>query len=81
MSFDSCLLCDVIPLMTGNTLLVLNSAGDPFVPFVCQQLHSETITLAEDNIAVLQKIRSDLANLSERAPIHLVSAYSARCLP
>ncbi len=65
MSLHSCLLCDVVPLMTGDTLLVLNSAGDPFVPFVAQQLHPETITLAEDNIAVLPKVRLGLADLSK----------------
>jgi 16S rRNA (guanine1207-N2)-methyltransferase len=32
----------------------MNSAGDPFIPFASQQLHTGTITLAEDNIAVLQ---------------------------
>jgi 16S rRNA (guanine1207-N2)-methyltransferase len=65
MSLHSCLLCATVPLMTGDTLLVLNSAGDPFVPFVAQQSHAEMITLAEDNIAVLQGVRLSLTDLSK----------------
>ena len=63
MSFHSCLLCDTVPLRAGDALLVLNSAGEPFIPFVYQQLHTETITLAEDNIAVLQEACRVLADL------------------
>src|SRR4051812_27856705 len=66
MSFHSCLLCEIIPQITGDALLALNSAGDPFVPFASQQLHAETITLAEDNIAVLQEARLGLATLSQQ---------------
>jgi 16S rRNA (guanine1207-N2)-methyltransferase len=65
MSSHSCLLCGVVPLVSGNTLLVLNSAGDPFVPFINQHLHTEMITLAEDNIAILQEVRRNLAGLSK----------------
>ena len=68
MTFDSCLLCDVIPLETGNALLVLNSASDPFVHFVSQHLRAGVITLAEDNVAILQKVRSGLADLSREHP-------------
>jgi 16S rRNA (guanine1207-N2)-methyltransferase len=56
MSFQSCLLCDVIPPMAGDALLVLNSALDPVVPLVSRQLHTGKITLAEDNIAALQEV-------------------------
>lgn len=70
MSFHSCLLCDTVLLRAGDALLVLNSAADPFVPFASQQLHAETITLAEDNVAVLQKVYCTLADL------HKVPQYS-----
>jgi 16S rRNA (guanine1207-N2)-methyltransferase len=56
MSLHSCLLCDRVPLTTADALLVLNSAGDPFVPSAFQQVRTGTITLAEDNIAVLQAV-------------------------
>ena len=63
MSFHSCLLCETVPLSAGDALLVLNSAADPFVPFAFQQLETETFTLAQDNIAVLQEVRLALTNL------------------
>jgi 16S rRNA (guanine1207-N2)-methyltransferase len=65
MSHHSCLLCDTVSLVAGDALLVLNSAGDPFVPFASSQLHTGMITLAEDNVAVLQATGIDLADLSK----------------
>ena len=69
MSLHSCLLCDTVPLTTADALLVLNSAGDPFVPSAFRQLRTGTITLAEDNIAALQTLYRTLGlnfpNLSE----------------
>jgi 16S rRNA (guanine1207-N2)-methyltransferase len=64
MSSYSCLLCDVVPLMAEDALLVLNSAADPFIPFVSRQLQPAMITLAEDNIAILQEVRLGLADWS-----------------
>ena len=68
------LLCDTVQLATGDSLLVLNSAWDPFVLQAAQQLgaHGEQggkITLAEDNIASLQVALSALNSLfSEKRP-------------
>ena len=54
MSLQSCLLCETVLLQPHDTILVLNSAEDPFVPFAAQKIHAVTITLAEDNVAALQ---------------------------
>jgi 16S rRNA (guanine1207-N2)-methyltransferase len=51
MSLHSSLLCDIVPLNADEAVLVLNSAGDPFVPYAFRQLQGGMITLAEDNIA------------------------------
>ncbi len=50
---QSCLLCDTVQLATNDTVLVLNSAADPFVAFAHQRLRSGEVILAEDNITAL----------------------------
>lgn len=50
---QSCLLCDTVQLAANDTVLVLNSAADPFVTFARQQLRSGEVILAEDNITTL----------------------------
>ena len=51
---QSCLLCEIVQLTANTTLLVLNSAADPFVTLAQKQLRSKgTLILAEDNIATL----------------------------
>ncbi|GAC1560359.1 MAG: hypothetical protein NVS2B2_21660 [Ktedonobacteraceae bacterium] len=50
---QSCLLCETVQLTTHATLLVLNSAADPFVALAQKQLRKGIIILAEDNIITL----------------------------
>jgi len=50
---QSCLLCDTVQLTANDTVLVLNSAPDPFVIFARQQLRNGMVILAEDNITTL----------------------------
>ncbi len=50
---QSCLLCETVELTVSTTLLVLNSAADPFVAFAQKQLRKGTVILAEDNITTL----------------------------
>ncbi len=50
---QSCLLCEMVTLTPASTLLVLNSAPDPFVPFALKQLRRGMVLLAEDNITTL----------------------------
>ncbi|MHB8597502.1 MAG: methyltransferase [Ktedonobacteraceae bacterium] len=51
---QSQLLAKTVQLARDGHVLFLNSAADPFVPLVAQQVPAGTITLAEDNIAALQ---------------------------
>ncbi len=48
-----CLLCDTAQFTANDTVLVLNSAPDPFVTFARQKLRNGSLVLAEDNIATL----------------------------
>jgi len=50
---QSCLLCETVQLTASNTVLVLNSAADPFVAVAQQQLRKGEVLLAEDNITTL----------------------------
>ncbi len=50
---QSCLLCETVELTANTTLLVLNSAADPFVALAQKQLRKGTVILAEDNITTL----------------------------
>ncbi len=50
---QSCLLCETVQLVTTDTVLVLNSAADPFVAVAQQQLRKGMVLLAEDNITTL----------------------------
>ncbi|GAC1631827.1 MAG: methyltransferase [Ktedonobacteraceae bacterium] len=50
---QSCLLCDTVQLAANDTVLVLNSAADPFVADALQKLRTGRIILAEDNITTL----------------------------
>lgn len=52
---QSHLLSDHVQLASHEHVLVLNSAADPFVSVAAQGISTGTITLAEDNIASLQK--------------------------
>ncbi len=51
---QSCLLCETVQIAPNNTVLVLNSAADPFVAVAQQQLRKGTLILAEDNITALK---------------------------
>ncbi len=50
---QTCLLCETVQFTANTTLLVLNSAADPFVAHAQKQLRKGTIMLAEDNITTL----------------------------
>ncbi len=63
---QSCLLCETVQLTANTTLLVLNSASDPFVAFAQKQLRKGTVLLAEDNIATLNAYKQ-AANVQHAA--------------
>ena len=50
---QSCLLCETVELTANTTLLVLNSAADPFIALAQKQVRKGTVILAEDNITTL----------------------------
>ncbi|MFL5625275.1 MAG: methyltransferase [Ktedonobacteraceae bacterium] len=70
MSLQSRLLTDTVQLAEHDHVLFLNSAADPFVASAAQQLHTGTITLAEDNIASLHMAMHELAQ-SSSLPVSL----------
>lgn len=51
-------LFDTIQLATNSKVLILNSAADPFVPMLAERIGTDTITLAEDNVAALHALHS-----------------------
>lgn len=53
---QSHLLTDTVQFATTDRLLILNSAADPLVEHALQRLHTGTLTLAEDNIATIEKL-------------------------
>jgi len=57
MAPQSCLLCDVVHLNVHDSVLILNSAADPFMQ---QLLHKriEALLLAEDNIANAKAVQT-----------------------
>jgi 16S rRNA (guanine1207-N2)-methyltransferase len=55
MSLQTRLLADTVQLAPDDSVLFLNSAGDPFVASAARRLASGTLTLAEDNVAFLQE--------------------------
>ncbi|MBO0784053.1 MAG: methyltransferase [Ktedonobacteraceae bacterium] len=68
MTLPSYLLRETVPLETSDQVLILNSSADPFVPHAAHQVNSGTITLAEDNVAVLGECLRALQGAS--ADIH-----------
>ncbi len=72
---QSCLLCETVQLTTNTTLLVLNSAADPFVPFALKQLRKGIVLLAEDNITTLN-IYKQAANVQHVAFYDYISRLS-----
>ncbi len=75
MSLQSRLLTDTVRLAEHDHVLFLNSAADPFVSSAAQQLHTGTITLAEDNIASLHTAMYELAHSSSGAVSHQHVAF------
>jgi 16S rRNA (guanine1207-N2)-methyltransferase len=65
----SSLLCETVPLAIDDRLVVLNSAADSFVQESALRLSAGKLTLAEDNLAALQ--RAQEAILRARAPASL----------
>ena len=63
---QSCLLCETVQLTADNTVLVLNSAADPFVAVAQQQLRKGQVMLAEDNITTLNAYKQ-AANVQHAA--------------
>ena len=66
---QSRLFSETVQLAADSHVLVLNSAANAFVSQAAQQLTSGTITLAEDNIAVLA-ILEDAAHAFRHVPFH-----------
>ena len=63
---QSRLFSETVQLAADSHVLVLNSAANPFVSQAAQQLTDGTITLAEDNIAVL----GDATHSFRHVPFH-----------
>jgi 16S rRNA (guanine1207-N2)-methyltransferase len=61
---QSCLLCETVPLASGQHLLVLNSAADPFVAMAAAYFsqNAGALILAEDNLAQLQVAQTSLTH-------------------
>jgi 16S rRNA (guanine1207-N2)-methyltransferase len=66
---QSRLFSETVQLAADSHVLVLNSAANAFVSQALQQLTSGTITLAEDNIAVLGVLR-DATRSFRHVPFH-----------
>ncbi len=56
MLLQSCLLCDTVQLTARDSVLILNSAQDPFVRQIAQSGKIKDLLLAEDNIASAKAI-------------------------
>jgi 16S rRNA (guanine1207-N2)-methyltransferase len=54
MSTSSQLFANTVQLVAGQHILFLNSAADPFLPAVASRCPDCAVTLAEDNVALLQ---------------------------
>lgn len=61
----SYLLTDTVQFATTDRLLILNSAADPLVERALQRLHTGTLTLAEDNIAVIEKLTQEARGMRQ----------------
>jgi 16S rRNA (guanine1207-N2)-methyltransferase len=79
---QSRLLANTVEILSGQQVLFLNSAADPFVPVVAvvptslqaDRSHAGGIVLAEDNISALNTARQAVARLSSASPF----SYSLR---
>lgn len=73
------LLSDTVQFAAEDAVLILNSAADPFVPLVAQQLTTGKLILAEDNVAALQQARSLMPNTLclQSVPFHEYSVHYA----
>ncbi len=60
MLLQPCLLCDTVPLAAQDSVLILNSAPDPFVRQLVQQGKIKNLLLAEDNIAAAKAVELSL---------------------
>ncbi len=56
MLLQSCLLCDTVQLAAHDSVLILNSAPDPFVQQIAQYGKIKNLLLAEDNIAAAKAV-------------------------
>ncbi len=54
-ALHTCLLCETIRPAIDDHILILNSAEDPFVKVVAQQIPTGKLILAEDNIVALSQ--------------------------
>jgi 16S rRNA (guanine1207-N2)-methyltransferase len=71
---QSQLLTDNVQFTPANTLLLLNSAADPLATCALQRLRSGTLLLAEDNVAMLEKLAA------ETRPVSAAPAPRVRCV-
>ncbi len=62
MSSQSCLLCETVQMDAYNTVLILNSASDPFIQRITQLGGDHKLLLAEDNIAAAKAVEVSLQN-------------------
>ncbi len=81
---QSCLLCETVPpsvLEAARTLLILNSASEPFVKEAAHSVmrHSDAhLWLVEDNVAVLRQVLRDLGGRGSQpgSAIHSAAFHS-----
>ncbi|MBV9713273.1 MAG: hypothetical protein JO011_20410, partial [Ktedonobacteraceae bacterium] len=62
MLLQSCLLCDTVQLDAHDSVLILNSAPDPFTQQIAQHGNIEMMLLAEDNIAAAKAVEASPAS-------------------
>ena len=56
MLLPPCLLCDTVQIAAHDSVLILNSASDPFVQKIAQHGKIKNLLLAEDNIAAAKAV-------------------------
>ncbi len=79
--FHSSLLYDFVQFTAEDHILILNSAGDPFVPLAARLLTAGQLVLAEDNIAMLDMQLSLLSSFPSRLQHIAYHDYLLRCPP
>ena len=70
MTAKSHLLNDTVQFAADDQILILNSAADPFVHFAREKIRQGMLTLAEDNVAVINEIMHSPDSGMRHVPFH-----------